>query len=145
MNPIRPAFALAYAWMPVLLTVSPAADEMLMIRPQPALLHVGHDGARAVERRGEVRVDDRVPVVVGYLLQRMADLAADTAGVVHQDVDGADAGEELATAAGRSGRAQVGATVLVDLVHGRAVVAQRAGDGGADAVRGAGDDRGLAC
>ena len=94
-----------------------------------------------MERRREVRVDDLAPVVVGNLLQRMADLAADPAGVVDQDVDGADAGEEVPHGGGVG---QVGA-VLVDLVHVRAVAAERVGDGGADAVRGAGDDRDLAC
>ena len=32
-KPICPAFALAYAWMPVRLTLRPAPDEMLTIRP----------------------------------------------------------------------------------------------------------------
>ena len=35
-NPIMPAFALAYAWIPVLLTVSPAAEAMLTMRPSRA-------------------------------------------------------------------------------------------------------------
>ena len=34
-NPIWPALALAYAWIPVRLTVRPAPEEMLTIRPQP--------------------------------------------------------------------------------------------------------------
>src|SRR6516225_7823718 len=70
-NPITPALALVYAWIPVLLTVRPAADEMLTIRPQ---------------RR----------------------------------------------------------SVLVGAIHGGPAVAERLGDGGADAVRGTGHDRGLA-
>src|SRR6202012_5131912 len=35
-KPIWPAFALAYAWMPVRLTLRPAPEEMLTIRPPPA-------------------------------------------------------------------------------------------------------------
>src|SRR4051794_4464971 len=34
-NPIWPAFALAYAWIPVRLTLRPAPDEMFTMRPYP--------------------------------------------------------------------------------------------------------------
>ena len=94
-KPICPAFALAYAWIPVRLTLRPAPEEMLTMRPYARRLHAGNDRPRADERAGQVRVDDRVPVVVRDVLERLADLADDTAGVVDEDVDAADPLDEL--------------------------------------------------
>ena len=106
--------------------------------PAPAaLLHPRHHRARTQKGAGQVRVDDRVPVLVGHLLQRVADLAGHSPGVVDQDVDGAGAGEELPH---RARVGQVGG-VLVHSVDGRTTVGQRPGDRGADTVRGTGHDR----
>ena len=54
----------------------------------------GHDRPGAEERARQVRVDDGLPVVVGDLLERPADLADDAARVVDEDVDPADRGDE---------------------------------------------------
>ena len=78
--------------------------------------------------------------LVGDVLERVADLPADAPGAVDQDVDAADPGEEVLD---RRGVGEVD-VVLVDAVHRRPVAAQRLGDRGADAVRGAGHHRGLA-
>ncbi len=74
-----------------------------MIRPQPRCFHRRHDRAGAVERGGQVRVDHRVPVVIGHLLQRVADLADDPAGGVDQDVHRADGVKETAAHGGLGG------------------------------------------
>src|SRR5215469_15257970 len=106
--------------------------------PAPAaLLHARDDRTGAQERAGQVRIDDRVPVLVGHLLQRVTDLAGHSPGVVDQDVDGAGAGEELPH---RIAVGQVGG-VLVDPMDGRPVTGQRLRDRGADAVRGTCHDR----
>src|SRR6185437_7005774 len=60
-----------------------------------ALLHPRRNRARAHERAGQVRVDDRAPVVVGHLLERPADLADHTARVVDEDVDAPDRADEV--------------------------------------------------
>src|SRR5215469_8415303 len=106
--------------------------------PAPAaFLHARDDRTGAQERAGQVRIDDRVPVLVGHLLQRVTNLAGHSPGVVDQDVNGAGAGEELPH---RVAVGQVGG-VLVDPMDGRSLTGQRLGDRGADAVRGACDDR----
>ena len=85
-------------------------------------------------------MDHLQPVLLGHVLQGVADLPADAPGVVDQDVGAAEPGEEVPD---RPGVGEVD-IVLVDAVHGRPVAAERLGDGGPDAVRRAGDDRGLA-
>src|SRR5260370_31144640 len=106
--------------------------------PAPsALLRRWHDGARTQERSGQVRVDDRVPVVVAALLLRVTGLPARSAGVVDQDVRPAHCGEELPHG-GRHGQVD---GVFVDPVDLRSLAAERIGDLGSDAVGGSGDDR----
>ena len=82
-------------------------------------------------------LDDHAPVVVGDVLERAADLPDDAAGVVDEDVDGADPGDERVDLVG------VGHVdgVLVAPVDGGPVLCERARDRGADPVRRAGDDR----
>ena len=66
----------------------PARLLMLMIQPAAAPLHFGNRGAGAVEHAAQVRVDHLPPVVEAHL----ADVGESAdAGVVHQDVDGAEA------------------------------------------------------
>ena len=103
-----------------------------------ALLHAGHDRARAEERARQVRVDDGLPVVVGDLLERPADLADDAARVVDEDVDPADPSRRSASTCAASRDVD---RVAVAAVHGRAVRRERGGDPAADAVRRAGDER----
>ena len=55
-----------------------------MTRPQPRADHARAERARAEERALQVGVDHRVPVGLGQLLDRAADVDA---GVVDQDVD----------------------------------------------------------
>ena len=52
-------------------------------------LHPRRDGLRAVERAGDVDVEDVLPLVRRDLLERAADLAEHAAGVVHENVDAA--------------------------------------------------------
>src|SRR6202007_1927577 len=92
------------------------------------------------EGAGQVGVNDCTPVVVGDLLQRTANLPDDSAGVVDQDVDAAEPGEEVPYLVGTG---EVGG-VLVDTMHDGSLVAECLSDGGADAVRCAGHDRRLA-
>ena len=47
------------------------------------------DGSRAVEGAGEVGVQHRAPLVVGYVPDRLAALSTDHAGIVDEDVDAA--------------------------------------------------------
>src|SRR5580692_2938221 len=109
--------------------------------PAPvALLHRGDRGPGAQERAVQVGLHDRIPVLVGDLLDRLAYLAHDAPGGVDQDVDAADRVEERPDLAGFG---EVG-PVLVHPVHIRAIAAQRLGDRGADAVGRAGHHRGLA-
>jgi hypothetical protein len=79
--------------MPVLLTVRPAADEMMTMRPAP--LHRGDGRARAQEGGRQVRGEHRLPVLRWHVLKRAADLADYPAGGVDQDVNRADGGEEV--------------------------------------------------
>jgi hypothetical protein len=91
-----------------------------------------------VERGGQVRIDDRVPVLIGHFLQGHAHLAAYAARVVDQDVDGIQFREQ------RAHRRVVGQVhgVLVNAMYGGAARGKGVGDPGADTVRGSGDDGG---
>ncbi len=122
--------------MPVMLTLRPAPDEMLTMRPHRCGLHGGGDRPGAEERRGEVGVDDGAPILDGDLLERVMHLAAHAAGVVDEDVDHPDRGEPGGDGA-RVG--QIGG-VPVDAVDGGAVGPESLRDGGADAVGRPGHD-----
>ena len=54
-----------------------------MMRPQPSPLHPGYCRLHAVEHRGQVDGDDRVPAFSGKILDIGDKLDA---GIVHQDV-----------------------------------------------------------
>ncbi len=81
--------------MPVRLTPRPAPLEMLTMRPEPRRLHGRHDGLRHDEGAGDVDVEDDLPLLRRHVFHRPADLAADAAGIVDQDVDAAARGEHL--------------------------------------------------
>src|SRR5205085_8716054 len=96
-------------------------------------LHSAYDSARADERARQVRVDDGLPVLVRDLLDRPADLAGHAAGVVDEDVDAADLGDEplhLLCVRDVDG-------VLVAAVHDGPGGLERGGYAAADALGGA--------
>ena len=139
-NPIWPALALAYAWIPVRLTVRPGsrgdvddpAPAALLHRPAPPPGCTGRcwSGWRRRPHASRSSVTSSsgwptCPTTPPALLTRMS----------------------TPPSPAKNSRTVVGAgqvrLVLVDPVHGGSVAAQRLGDRGADAVRRAGHHRGL--
>ena len=122
--------------MPVRLTLRPAPEEMFTIRPKPRRF-IERAAARVqfiVVRRFASTTASHASSV--ELVDRDVGLPDHPAGHVHQDVDVADAGEELLDR-GTDGEVDV---VLVDAVDRRARRREAVGDRAADALRGAGDD-----
>ena len=75
--------------MPVRLTPEAGAARDVDDAPVPAALHARRHRLGAEEGAGEVDGDDRLPVGLGDLLERPADLTQHAARIVDEDVDGA--------------------------------------------------------
>src|SRR5438552_384347 len=67
-NPICPALALVYAWMPVRVTLRPAPDEMFTIRPHPADFIAGTTAR--VQRNVVVRLASKIAFQSSSLIWR---------------------------------------------------------------------------
>ncbi len=80
--------------MPVRLIPRPAPLEILNAAVARGL-HCGRDGLAAIKRPVEIHREDGVPVGIGDVLKRMADLAHDSTGVVDENVDAAACFESL--------------------------------------------------